>query len=114
MFEKDKVKSLVIIVLLFYNRGPSPPFRGNYFMAKARLELILNFNSTLMWFFSLLKFSCVCTRPRGPQAHMYKRGVEVNVRIKKLEATERFLGFEKDLSMLESECVLLGLKEKAI
>ena len=73
----------------------------------------LIFNSTLTWFFSL-KFPCVCARPRGPQAHLYKRGVEVNLRIKRLEATERFLGFEKDLSLLESECVLLGLKEKAI
>jgi len=56
------------------------------------------------------KFPCVCQRPRGPQRHLYKRGAEVNLRIKRLEAAERFLGYQKDISLLESECVLLGLK----
>ena len=59
------------------------------------------------------KFNCVCTRPRGPSGRDYQRGVEVKLRIKKLESSQKFLGYEKEMSLLEAECVLIGLhKEK--
>ena len=55
------------------------------------------------------KFHCVCTRPRGPSGRAYQRGVEVRLRIKKLESSQKFLGYEKEMSLLEAECILLGL-----
>merc|ERR1712080_187898 len=50
------------------------------------------------------KFHCVCTRPRGPNGRAYQRGVEVKLRIKKLESSQKFLGYEKEMSLLEAEC----------
>ena len=59
------------------------------------------------------KFNCVCTRPCSPSGRDYQRGVEVKLRIKKLESSQKFLGYEKEMSLLEAECVLIGLhKEK--
>ena len=55
------------------------------------------------------KFHCVCTRPRGPKRHLYNRGAEVRLRIKELELSRKFLGYEKAISLLEADCVLLGL-----
>ena len=57
------------------------------------------------------KFHCVCTRPRGPGSAAYARGQEVKVRIKKLESSEKFLGFESETSLLEADCVLIGLNK---
>ena len=57
------------------------------------------------------KFHFVCTRPRGPSGRAYQRGVEVKLRIKKLESTQKFLGYEKEMSLLEAECVLLGINK---
>ena len=55
------------------------------------------------------KFPCVCQKPRGPKGREYRLGAEVKVMIKKLECAEKFLGFEKEVSLLEADCILLGL-----
>ena len=57
------------------------------------------------------KFHCVCARPRGPSGRAYTRGAEVRLRIKKLESSQKFLGFDKEMSLLEAECILLGLNK---
>jgi small subunit ribosomal protein S28 len=54
------------------------------------------------------KFPCVCARPRRG-GHLYTRGTEVRLLIKKLELSQKFLGHEKEMSLLEADCVLLGL-----
>ena len=39
------------------------------------------------------------------------RGSEVLVKIKSLELSQKFLGYDKDLTLLEADCQLLGLKK---
>ena len=39
----------------------------------------------------------------------YIRGAEVKLKVKSLELSQRFLGYDKDLSLLEADCILLGL-----
>lgn len=59
------------------------------------------------------KFPCVCTLPRGRNSQqMYTRGTEVRVLVKKLEMSQKFLGFDQEMPLLESEGVLLGLYKK--
>ena len=41
----------------------------------------------------------------------YLRGTEVKLKIKSLEMSERFLGHKTDISLLEADCVLLGLNK---
>jgi len=56
------------------------------------------------------KFMCVCPKPRDDRGQ-YLRGTEVKLKIKSLELSERFLGHNSDISLLEADCVLLGLNK---
>jgi len=56
------------------------------------------------------KFGCVCRLPREGRGK-YFRGAEVKLRVNSLELSKRFLGYEKDLSLLEADCTLLGLNK---
>jgi len=56
------------------------------------------------------KFGCVCTKPRDDRGQ-YIRGTEVKLKVKSLELSQRFLGYDRDLSLLEADCVLLGLNK---
>ncbi|XP_072385747.1 small ribosomal subunit protein bS1m [Diabrotica undecimpunctata] len=54
------------------------------------------------------KFHCVCPRPKKNGSN-YIRGSKVRLLIKDLELSSKFLGFEKDLTLLEADCHILGL-----
>ena len=48
-----------------------------------------------------------CRDDRGK----YVRGTEVKLKIKSLELSQRFLGYDQDISLLEADGVLLGLNK---
>ena len=56
------------------------------------------------------KFPCVCQRPRHDK-RKYVRGAEVKLLIKDLEMSQKFLGYEKEMTLLEADCVLLGINQ---
>jgi len=53
------------------------------------------------------KFPSICQRPRDSRGK-FVRGSEVLVRIKSLELSQRFLGYDKDLTLLEADTQLVG------
>merc|ERR1719348_530732 len=56
------------------------------------------------------KFGCVCPVPQGGR-RKYMRGTEVLLKVKSLELTKKFLGHDNDISLLEADCILLGLNK---
>lgn len=56
------------------------------------------------------KFYCVCPKPQK-NSIQYIRGSKVKLLIKDLELSTRFLGASSDLTLLEADCVLLGLAQ---
>ncbi|XP_065344677.1 small ribosomal subunit protein bS1m [Cloeon dipterum] len=54
------------------------------------------------------KFPCVCTRP-ARNGDAFVRGAKVRLRINELELSSRFLGSNRDMTLLEADCTLLGL-----
>ncbi|XP_066151112.1 small ribosomal subunit protein bS1m [Euwallacea fornicatus] len=57
------------------------------------------------------KFHCVCPRPMQNSSG-YIRGAKVRLRIKELELSTKFLGYDRDLTLLEADCHLLGLVQE--
>ena len=63
-----------------------------------------------------LKFPVVVTAPlpgRGPASEAkYRRGSEVRILLKNLELSDRFLGYDHEITVLETDGILLGPHKK--
>lgn len=57
------------------------------------------------------KFHCVCQRP-VKNKEKYRRGTKVNILVKNLELSTRFLGATKDITLCEADCSLIGLVQE--
>ena len=55
------------------------------------------------------KFHCICQRPYGPNSRQYRKGAQVKIRIKQVEMSQKFLGFEQEMTLCEADCALIGL-----
>lgn len=59
------------------------------------------------------KFYCVCPKPLKNE-NLYVRNATVLLKIKDLELSTRFIGATTDTTILEADCVLLGLVKSPI
>ncbi|WAR17746.1 RT28-like protein, partial [Mya arenaria] len=54
------------------------------------------------------KFMCVCNRP-AYQPEKYTKGVRVRLFLNSFEMASSFMGSKKAVTLLEADCVLLGI-----
>eukprot|EP00096_Caligus_rogercresseyi_P015605 TRINITY_DN8073_c0_g1_i1.p1 TRINITY_DN8073_c0_g1~~TRINITY_DN8073_c0_g1_i1.p1 ORF type:complete len:153 (-),score=13.52 TRINITY_DN8073_c0_g1_i1:79-513(-) len=54
------------------------------------------------------KFPVVCRRPKH-KGEQFRRGSKVRILIKSLELSQKFLGYENEMTLMEADGVLLGL-----
>ncbi|XP_014227544.1 28S ribosomal protein S28, mitochondrial [Trichogramma pretiosum] len=54
------------------------------------------------------KFHCICSKPVKNNSE-YVRGAKVKLKVKSLELSTKFLGATTDVTLLEADCVLMGL-----
>jgi small subunit ribosomal protein S28 len=59
------------------------------------------------------KFPAVVQRNRR-RRDLYARGDEVRLLVKSLEQSEKFLGYDKEMTIMEADCVLLGKSDTTI
>lgn len=59
------------------------------------------------------KFYCVCPKPLKNE-HLYVKNATVLLKIKDLELSTRFIGATVDTTILEADCILLGLVKSPI
>ena len=55
------------------------------------------------------KFPVVVRRPRQSRREDYVRGAQVKIKLKSLEMTDKFLGFDKEMTLMEADGTLMGL-----
>lgn len=60
-----------------------------------------------------LKFHAVVKKPQK-DSNLYVRGSTVRLELLDYEITDRFIGSEKDTSLLEADAILLGLESTPI
>ena len=60
-----------------------------------------------------LKFHAVVKKPRE-DARLYVRGATVKLKLIDYEISDRFIGTDKETSLLESDAILLGLESTPV